>query len=97
MDPDALGSFEFEPGTSLDVTRLEQVLDEVSRHASSIDALLLPEAAGTASEIVEVLVAGVRVPGTATSFGRNYVHVGVRTTWSPAPVSSSSSPRGDRR
>jgi hypothetical protein len=30
---------------------------------------------------VEVLVTGVRVPGTATSFGRNYVHVGVRTTW----------------
>ena len=45
MDPDALGSFEFEPGTSLDVTRLEQVLDEASRHASRIDALLLPEAA----------------------------------------------------
>jgi hypothetical protein len=92
----------------LDVTRLEQVLDEVSRHASSIDALLLPEAAITASDIsdldevleeqgVEVLVAGVGVPGTATSFGRNYVHVGVRTTWSPAPDSSSSSPRRDRR
>lgn len=92
----------------MDVTRLEQVLDEVSRHASSIDALLLPEAAVTACEItdldevleehgVEVLVAGVRVPSTATSFGRNYVHVGVRTTWSSAPDSSSSSPRRDRR
>ena len=107
MDPDALGFFEFDPGTSLDVTRLEQVLDEVSRHASSIDALLLPEAAVTASEIsdldevleehgVEVQVAGVRVPGTGTSFGRN-VHVGVRTTWSSAPDISSSSPRRDRR
>jgi hypothetical protein len=92
----------------LDVTRLEQVMDKVSRHASSIDALLLPEAAVTASEIsdldealeehgVEVLVAGVRVPGTATSFGRNYVHVGVRTMWSPAPDSPSSPPRRDRR
>jgi hypothetical protein len=108
MDPDALGSFEFDPGTSSDVPRLEQLLDEVSRHASGIDALLLPEAAVTASEIsdldevleehgVEALVASVRVPGTATSFRRNHVHVGVRTMWSPAPDPSSSSPRRDRR
>jgi hypothetical protein len=38
----------------LGVTRLEQVLDEVSRHASSIDALLLPQAAVTASEISDL-------------------------------------------
>jgi hypothetical protein len=54
MDPDALGSFEFHPGTSLDVTRLEQVLDEVSRHTSSIDAAPSPEAAVTASEISDL-------------------------------------------
>jgi hypothetical protein len=48
MDPAALGFFEVDPGTSLDVTRPEPVLDEMSQHASSIDALLLPEEAVTA-------------------------------------------------
>jgi hypothetical protein len=54
MDSDTLGSFEFDPETSLDVTRLEQVMDRESGHASSIEALLLPEAAVTASEISDL-------------------------------------------
>ena len=53
MYPDALGLSSL-TGTSLDVTRLEQVLNEVSRHASSVDTLLLPEAAATASEISDL-------------------------------------------
>ena len=67
MDPDALGSFEFDPGTSLDVTRLEQVLDEVSRHASRIDALLLPEAVTSS---VFWLAAAPRVSGSVIDDSR---------------------------
>jgi hypothetical protein len=73
----------------------------VRLHASGIDALLLHRAAVTASEIsdldevleergVEGLLGDVRVPGTATPFGRNYMHVGVRTTCPQLAISSSS-------
>ena len=91
MDPDAFGFFAFDPTAPLDVLAVQQVVEEATRSVSNVDALLLPEAAVTMGEIpvleeildqhgVGMLVAGVRERGGPIGFGRNYVHVGVRTT-----------------
>ena len=90
MDPDAYGFFEFDPGTSLDLSHVARLLKRAFDEVERVDALILPEAAVEPHEIdgleavlaeygVRYLFAGVRERPRVNSFGRNYLHLGVRT------------------
>jgi hypothetical protein len=70
--------------------RRARALDAALEDAGSVDAVIFPEDAVHFTEIDELerildergvgfLVAGVREPPTASHFGRNYLHFGVRT------------------
>jgi hypothetical protein len=73
----------------LDLTALARLVEEAKGTSSRIDALVLPEGAVEAGEVAAVedlmaehgvisLLIGVREP-PADGFGRNYIHVAVRT------------------
>ena len=90
MDADVFGFFEFAPEHSLPCDVVGRALDAALEHAGSVDAVIFPEDAVHVTEIDELertldergvgfLVAGVREPPTASHFGRNYLHFGVRT------------------
>lgn len=90
MDPEVFGFFEFRPAAIADL-ELVGLLVEAARSATGrVDAVLLPEAALDADEVVAleavlarhgvgVVVTGVREPPAKDGFGRNYLHFGVRT------------------
>jgi hypothetical protein len=86
MDPELFGFFEFAPVAALDL----ELLDSVLASASTVEAVVFPEAAVHSDAIADLertlakhgvtfLIAGVRDPPTRSSLGRNYLHFGVRT------------------
>jgi hypothetical protein len=90
MDSSRFGFFEFAPDCSLDLELVAALLDAAQKQAGAVDAVVFPEGAVRPDEIeglertlaeqkATLLVAGVREPGTAATFGRNYLHLGVRS------------------
>lgn len=90
MDPGVFGFFEFAPRPALDVARVRSLLDAAGEQVAAVDAVVLPEAAVEPAEVAALesalaqggatsLITGVRERPTTGVFGRNYVHVGVRT------------------
>ena len=90
MDQTAFGFFEFVPDAPLDMALIRGLIAAARRRAPRIDAMILPEAAVEAHEIpaleaelsesgVTFLFAGVRRRASAGGFGRNYIHLGIRT------------------
>ncbi|HET7419685.1 MAG TPA: hypothetical protein VFL27_04850 [Candidatus Dormibacteraeota bacterium] len=90
MDESHFGFFEFAPKTSLDAGYVRDLLETARRTMDRVDAVVLPEAALDAKEVVfvedavgevgaTILIAGVRTPCVEGVFGRNYLHLGVRT------------------
>lgn len=92
MDPETFGFFEFVPDAPLDDSLVAGLLARARRSAPTIDAVIFPEASVDASEVprlealmtdvgVAFLIAGVRErPATTGGLGRNYIHLGVRTS-----------------
>jgi hypothetical protein len=91
MDSDAFGFFEYAPDSRLNLTLVESILQDAHRRVRRVDVVILPETALDASEVgpleqvlarfgITGLVSGVREGATTSAFGRNYVHVGSRTT-----------------
>lgn len=89
MDGAAFGFFEFAPERSLDLELLSTVLDAAIAEAGTVDSVIFPEAALDVHEIAGLervlekhetglLVAGVRRSRNSASFGRNYLHIGLR-------------------
>jgi hypothetical protein len=90
MDPGSFGFFQFDPGTSLDLSHLRRLVEAARRIVDSIDAVIFPEAAMEAREVSAVedlladlgvlsLFAGIREEAGPNGLGRNYVRVSVRT------------------
>ena len=90
MDEQHFGFFEFAPKASLDAAYVRALLENARRTMQRIDAVVLPEAALESEDIgfledvlgdvgATILIAGVRTPGGEGVFGRNYIHLGVRT------------------
>ena len=90
MDLERFGFFEFAPEQSLHCDVVGRALDAALGLAGCVDAVIFPEDAVDAGELEELertldergvgfLVAGVREPATASHFGRNYLHFGIRT------------------
>jgi hypothetical protein len=90
MDSSLFGFFEFAPRAELDCETVGSVLESAAALAGCVDAVILPESAVTPAAIPELeralarqdatfLIAGVRELPTASAFGRNYLHFGIRT------------------
>ena len=90
LDSKAFGFFEYNPGTSVDLTMLEQLVRNAYRHVNRIDTIVFPEGALDVGEIDGVervlgelgvisMFAGVRARADDRGLGRNYVHLGVNT------------------
>jgi hypothetical protein len=91
MEATTFGFFEFGPRESLDLDLLVRLIRSARRVEESIDVVILPEAAVRTEEIagiervladhdVLLLVTGVREGAEQGALGRNYIHIGVRTT-----------------
>jgi hypothetical protein len=89
MDVDRFGFFEYAPEPADRGRGPAEVVAAALEGAGEVDAVVLPEGAvlpGETGELERVLeergasllVAGVREPAAAGSFGRNYLHFGVR-------------------
>lgn len=94
MESERFGFFEFVPESCFDRAELGRLLEAATEQEGAVDAVLLPEAAVLPGEIpqleralahhgVDILIGGVREPGSAAGFGRNYLHFGIRaeTRW----------------
>jgi hypothetical protein len=90
MDLGHFGFFEFVPEQSFEPQLAGAILDLARRRVDKVDAVVFPEAALRPDEVERVeqvlaehgatfLVAGVREHGTGSTFGRNYLHFGVRS------------------
>jgi hypothetical protein len=90
MDLGHFGFFEFVPEQSLDPQLGGEILELARSRVDTVDAVVFPEAALRADEVEPLeqvlaehgatfLIAGVREHGTGTTFGRNYLHFGVRS------------------
>ena len=90
MDLERFGFFEFAPETELDRSLVRSLLDAAVSAGGRADAVILPGAAVTPEAIpvledvlaqhgATFLIAGVRDPPMPSTFGRNYLHFGVRT------------------
>lgn len=90
MDPDTYGFFEFAPRATIDIEFADHLLETARARVQRVDALILPEAAVEPDHIpalegllakhdARYLFAGVRERASEGGFGRNYVHLGVRT------------------
>ena len=90
MDLAHFGFFEFVPEQSLDPRLAGEIIELARRRVETVDAVVFPEAALRADEVEPLeqvlaehgatfLVAGVREHGSGTTFGRNYLHFGVRS------------------
>jgi hypothetical protein len=91
MDTSRFGFFEFTPEGAPDPERLGALLDAAAHVAGRVDAVVLPEGAVVPEAIDSLertlarhgatfLIAGVLSPPTASEFGRNYLHFGVRSS-----------------
>ena len=91
MDLEHFGFFEFAPEASLDLGFVRSLLETAVAKGERVDAVIFPEAAiypeaidGLEQALARVgatfLIAGVTRPPTSSSFGRNYLHFGVRTS-----------------
>lgn len=89
MDTARFGFFEYAPEPSLDARIVGELLETVVDDGGQVDAVVFPEGAARPEEIAGLeaavarhgatfLVTGVREPPTASTFGRNYLHFGVR-------------------
>jgi hypothetical protein len=90
MDTDVFGFFEFAPAHSVDPHVVRSILEVALGKAERVDAVVLPEAAAPPQSIpvleqalaeygATFLITGVHEPPTSGSFGRNYLHFGVRS------------------
>ena len=90
MDLEHFGFFEFAPEPSLDYEVVDSLLDAAVAESGRVDTVVFPEAAIYPEAIaalesvldrhgVTFLIAGVSQPSTASTFGRNYLHFGVRS------------------
>lgn len=90
MDASAFGFFEFVPDAPLDMDLIRGLLAAARRTVPRIDAMVLPEASIEPHEVppleaelaeagVTFLFAGVRRRAPEGGFGRNYIHLGIRT------------------
>jgi hypothetical protein len=90
MDLERFGFFEFAPAPSLDYRLVNCLLEAAVAEAGRVDAVIFPEAAlypGAIAGLEQTLaqhgatflIAGVSQPPTPATFGRNYLHFGVRT------------------
>ena len=90
VDGDRFGFFGFAPQAPVNGDALGSVLADALDDAGGVDAVILPEGAIRPEEIEALehvlekhgatfFVAGVRQQSTTAAFGRNYLHLGVRT------------------
>ena len=91
LDDDRFGFFEFDPGTSVDLAMLERLVRDAFRQVTHIDTIVFPEGALDAGEIEGVervlgelgvvsMFAGVRERVDERGLGRNYLHLGVKSS-----------------
>lgn len=88
--PSGFGFFEFDPGERVDLHLIEGIVSEARRKVGHVHAVVLPEDALAADELVPVeravadlgvdcLLTGVRAGADGPRMGRNLVHFGART------------------
>ncbi|HET7685075.1 MAG TPA: hypothetical protein VFM19_01560, partial [Candidatus Limnocylindria bacterium] len=91
MDGTSFGFFSFEPTAPLDLDHLARLVDVARREAPRIDAVIIPEGAVGADLLdplermmdemgVLSIIAGVRGAPGPNGLGRNYVHLGIRSS-----------------
>ena len=89
MDSELFGFFEFAPEAALDDELLDSVLAAASERCGRVDAVMFPEAALSTAALPAVeraldrhgatfLVTGVHERPAGATFGRNYLHFGIR-------------------
>jgi hypothetical protein len=94
LDTSRFGFFEFTPEDAPDEEQLGKLLEAAVNATGRVDAVVLPEGAVAPEAIAALertlarhdatfLISGVLSPPTASGFGRNYLHFGVRaaTGW----------------
>ena len=90
MDPEHFRFFEFAPAASPDAEFLDALLHAAAGDGDEADAVVFPEGALRPEAVagleevlarhgVSLLIAGAAQPPSSTAFGRNYLHIGVRT------------------
>lgn len=90
MDTGVFGFFEFTPRERPDPDQIVELLRHAREQAGCVDGVILPEGALCPAEVdvvesicgdydVTLLVAGVQQHRAGEAFGRNYLHIGVRT------------------
>ena len=90
MDADTYGFFEFAPRRALDDAHLASLLRQANDTVGHVDAVVFPESSVCPEETAALeealegcgttfLITGVRQRPADGAFGRNYLHVGIRT------------------